>query len=124
MPDAHENSLTRAIHKGTLSLLLVAIAYAGIHFFWQTLEATVYCGSTQVVSTEVDHFRFKTNEADCYLDGKDRGVQYYPAWESWVFLACLLSVLAAWGWFVWRLVRKEPGPKLRMRQESDPSSAR
>jgi hypothetical protein len=121
MPDATENGFTRVIHKLTLSLLLAVIVYAGVHFFWQTLEAVVYCGGELVVSTEGDHFGFKTHPEACYLDGKEAGVQYYPLWESWAFLGCLSSVLALWIWFVWRLVRTEAPGESRVSNESKPS---
>lgn len=109
MPDSSESRFTRTTHKITLTFLLLIIVYAGCHFFIQTLDADVYCGSERIIDVPRHHFVFKSNGERCYLDGQGAGPQYYPRWESWAFLISLIAVLCTWAWFAIRLVRGKRG---------------
>lgn len=106
MPDLSETRFTRTTHKITLTLLLSILVYAGCHFFNQTLDADVYCGSQRVISDRLDHFALKSHEERCYLDRQGAGPQYYPQWETWAFLISLIVILSSWVWFSVRLVRE------------------
>ncbi|MGH8425258.1 MAG: hypothetical protein ACRER3_23370 [Pseudomonas fluorescens] len=103
MPEDFNDRFTHISHITMLVSLVTITLYSGGHFFWQTLDADVYCAGKVVIEEPLEHFKFRTGVGDCYLDNKGPGIQFYPRWESWVFLLSYGSAVAAWAWFIVRL---------------------
>jgi hypothetical protein len=116
MPDASESSFTQRTHKVTLVLLILALLYAGGHFFRQTITAGVYCTYdlkiktwTPEITSWKQHLALRSYKDICYMDPKGKGVQFYPPYEGYIFLISYTAIFFTWAWFFRRLIRRTEG---------------
>jgi hypothetical protein len=85
------------LHQALILWIAIAPLYAGGRFLIVTLTAVVNCGETLKIHTLAEHLTL-TGPAGvrCWLDGAERGVEYFPRWEGWAFLVAFTAIVFAW----------------------------
>jgi hypothetical protein len=106
MPDSIADPFSRRLHKGLILVIVAGPLYAGGHFLAKTLAASVECAGRPVVRAWPDHFLAAPTCDRCWLDGPERGVQFYPPWEGWAFLVCYVAIMSFWVRALHRLTKK------------------
>jgi hypothetical protein len=95
-PEGVIDRFSRLLHIGSIVFLIVAPLYAGGRFLLKTLEGDVYCEDALIVHEWLDHFRMIPTNGRCWLDGQERGIEFFVRWEAWTFLVAYVAVLIAW----------------------------
>jgi hypothetical protein len=96
------------LHQVLIGFVCLAPLYAGGHFLLVSLQAHTECGGVPFNHTFYGQFfSFAPAPARCWLDGPERGVEFFPPWEPWAFCGGFVSTVILWAYIFRLLIRKQ-----------------